>query len=669
MAAIKATVDELKSSDDVVKEEVDGLNKEVDDILKKLGELLAANAVVQGDLRIANLGDLEVAQDLVATGDDDPEVTIQGNLYVEINNTNGLKDNLAAVNKITNKIKIVQKTATITTNAAVEANALTYVAGGYHISGTGSVADGKLRTVNGAMTVDLAGELNYPKLNSVGGSGVTISQTSTVTGVDFGGLVTGKVLTGTGSITLPNAISVKVAGVLPSVVNLAKAITFESNYIGSAQTTTTITVGGANAEFKLKAKKFTGQVTITTTGDVIIPDVTESKALHIAAGKDATIDLSGVTKITGATTLSATTIKLDKLASTTAALTLNGPTAVSLPELATLEGNLTAASAASFEAPKLSTSTGTVDLKAGAVVSIKNIGDAANPVADILDWATIKDLTLTGQDSNLILTAAVALTKLDFTGKKANPVGPGNQNNSLTVTAANASLTTLVLGSDGALGTLTIDNTPLKTLETAGVVISSTVTNNTALETFKFGHTHLNGDNATSISITGNTKVKEVDLSSLAKVKTVVITGNTSLTTIKAPKHNGKDELAEPIANISVTIHTNNTVGTYKKAKIGSETSEYHKASATAVVVSAFKPFINAYLGQQSRTGTVTYDIDVDKIDDDDDDEKYDDGTLSAALDADTVAQNGPDGDNTTAKDNQTNGGRIDIKNELDLFD
>ena len=58
MAAIKATVDELKSSEDVVKEEVDGLNKEVDDILKKLGELLAANAVVQGDLRIANLGDL-----------------------------------------------------------------------------------------------------------------------------------------------------------------------------------------------------------------------------------------------------------------------------------------------------------------------------------------------------------------------------------------------------------------------------------------------------------------------------------------------------------------------------------------------------------------------------------------------------------------------------------
>ena len=50
MAAIKATVDELKSSEDVVKEEVDGLNKEVDDILKKLGELLDANAVVEGIL-------------------------------------------------------------------------------------------------------------------------------------------------------------------------------------------------------------------------------------------------------------------------------------------------------------------------------------------------------------------------------------------------------------------------------------------------------------------------------------------------------------------------------------------------------------------------------------------------------------------------------------------
>lgn len=146
-----ANVDELKSSEDVVKDEVDGLNKEVDDILEKLGELLAANAVVEGNLRIANLGDLEVAQDLVATGDDDPEVTIQGNLYVEINDTNGLKDSLAAVNKITNKVKIEQKTATITTNVALEVNALTYVAGSYNISGTGSVADGKLRTVNGAI--------------------------------------------------------------------------------------------------------------------------------------------------------------------------------------------------------------------------------------------------------------------------------------------------------------------------------------------------------------------------------------------------------------------------------------------------------------------------------------------------------------------------------------
>jgi hypothetical protein len=636
----------------------------VKDILEKLEELLAANAIVQGDLRIANQGDLEVAKDLVATGDDDPEVTIQGNLYVLINDTNGLKDSLAAVNKITNKIRIVQKTVTVTTNSAIELNALTYVAGNYNVGGVGgSVADKKLRTINGDMTIDLGGDLDYPKLNSVGSGGVTISQNSTVTSVDFGGLVSGKVLTGTGSITLPNATSVKVAGVLPAVVHLDKATHFESNYVGSAQTTTTITVGGANATFKLGATKFTGLVSITTKGDVNLPQLTESKALYVKAGSGATIDLSSITKITGATTLSATTVKLDMLKTASADITLDGPTSVKLDNLETSTGAFVAAAATSFEAPKLSTTSGTVDLKAGAKVTVKNIADAGTPANDILDWATIKDLTLAGQEGNLILTAAVSLTTLNFTGKKASPVGAGNQSNTLSITQDNKALSSLAFGSDSALGTLTVSSSVLKTLKTDGVIINVVVKGNKNLESFEFEHSHLDGDNATTISITDNEKITSIDLSSLAKVKEVVITGNASLTTIKAPSTN---PLAEPIATVTVTINNNDTRGTYKPAKAPTETTKYESASATATVVSSFKTFIEAYLAQ-TRTSSVTYSIDVDKVD------KIgttavETATLSATLSDDDAAKNGPDGTSGNT-DDQTDGGAVSTKNEFALFD
>ena len=665
VAAIKASVDEIKNSDiSEIKDEVANLDTEVEDILEKLQELLSANAVVQGSLRIANLGDLEVAQDLIGTEADDPEVTIQGDLFVLINATNGLADSIAAVNAITNKIKIVQGTATITTNSAVELNALNYISGAYDISGTGSVADSGLRTINGSMNIDLGGDLNYAKLNSVGGDGLRISQTTTVTSVDFSGIVSGNVLTGTNSVVLPNAISVKLGGVLPEVVTLSAATFFESSYAGSSQSTTTIMIDGPNATFSLGATAFTGQVTITTSGDVNLPQLTATQALGIySTGENATIDLSGVTEISGATTLSATTINISSLESSSGAITLFGPTSVSLPALTTLEGDFVAEGANSFEANELSTTTGTINLESGATVSLKGIGDATDPNNDLLDWANIKELTLTEQSGNLDLSGAVALEKLHFSGLKADPIGPGNQNNSLSITSANASLTSLEFGDGNYLGSLNIDNSTLESLETNGVIITTVVNSNTSLETFSFGHSHLDGDNATEVTITNNPEIESVDLSSLSKVKQVVITDNAALETIMAPNVNPP---AEPVATVTVTINNNNTSGTYDPAKAPTETTQYEPASATADLVSSFKPFIEAYLAQ-TRSASVTYNIDVDNVDDTDT-TATETSTLSTHLDANTAAQNGPDGTSGNA-DDQTDGGAVSTENELDLFE
>ena len=128
-------------------------------------------------------------------------------------------------------------------------------------------------------------------------------------------------------------------------MSLPVATEFVSTYNGAAQTATTITVGGADASFDLNATGSTGTVTITSTGAVNLDKITTAVALNVNATE---ISAIGLITIAGATTLSATTVDLSALKTTTASLTLVGPTAVSLPELTTLGGGFVAEQAESF---------------------------------------------------------------------------------------------------------------------------------------------------------------------------------------------------------------------------------------------------------------------------------------------------------------------------------
>lgn len=660
IADLEAAVEAIPDNA-AVEAEVADLNTEIDEILEKLGDLLANDAVIAGDLIIATLGDLAVAQELIGTEADDPLVTIQGNVNVLINSANGLVDSIAAINAITNKLKIVQSTVTVTTDdAAVTLNDLLFVSGNYTVSGDGSVAAPKLTSITGDASISTGGALSYPLLSSANSVLLTeTAGTTTITSVDFSGLTSGSVTTGATSLTLPNATSVKVGGVLPASVTLDKAVEFVSSYSGAAQTATSITVGGSDATFSLGATEFTGQVTITTTGAIDLSAVTEAVALHVDA---TSIDLSGMTAFTGATTLSATTVNIGAMVSSTDTVTLVGPTSVSLPALTSLGGDFVADSATSFSAPLLATSTGTIDLAAAATAELKSLTAAG----DLLDAGTITALTLAGQATTVTLDTFVEMVTLNYTGAHPSSITPGSHDasNNLTVNSLNASLTTLVIG-NGGMGSLTVSGSTLTSLSTDGHIIQTIVRGNTALETFDFGHRHADGDNATTISITDNTDsaLTSIDLSSLSKVKHVNITGNTSLTTIVAPS---ASTLAEPLATVTVTISGNATVGTYTSADAATETTPYSPASATAAVVTSFKPFIEAYLAQ-TRTASVSFDIDVDAIDDDADGD-YDDGALSAALTADTAAQNGSDGTSGNA-DDQSDGGAVTIEAELALFE
>ena len=96
------------------------------------------------------------------------------------------------------------------------------------------------------------------------------------------------------------------------------------------------------------------------------------------------------------------------------------------------------------------------------------------------------------------------------------------------------------------------------------------------------------------------------------KVKNISVTGNGKLATITAP---ALSQLAEPVADIGVTVTGNALVGAYTAAVSGTETSPYAENKIHYQASVAFYGFIAKYEAQDKAAGvsTITYNIDIDK--------------------------------------------------------
>ena len=631
VGAVKQLVDELETTDiSGIETEVADLDQEVKDIIEKLNELLTANAVINQNVRITSLAELSLAMDLISTGADDPNVTINGSLVVSTAGNSDITtaSAIASLTLVLSKIKVVMKTVTVSTDEALTAASLQYIQGDLDIAAaTGSLAAGALTTVTGAMSINQGGDLLMPLLNSVAG-GITIDTSNvTITSVDFSGLTEGTARTDTGELALPNATSVKISGVLPTTVNCPAAITFVSNST-SAQTASTITVDGST-DFSLGSSTFSGQVTITATGDVKLAGVTSAKGLSITSG--GSIDLGGLTGIVSATSISASTtvnlgslssiaattvvtgtsVTLDALATTAvgANVTLNGPTSVSAPALTTLGGNIVAASATSFAAITLATTTGTVDIADDATAEF---GDLTAP-AKLVDFAGIKVLKLHAQETSLNFTTAVSITALTVLGKQKTIISQGGQTNDVVLTSSNTLLTDLTVG--GTLRQVSLDATKLTGFASIAnsTILDLVLKNNADLATVALAHDRLDGERALGITVVNNDKLQTLNMSTVNKIKEIEITGNASLTSIVMA---GYSPAVEPTATITVTISGNNLPGEYTSATAGTDTTPYLEAAITdgSGIICGVKGFIDYYLAAKT-TGSVTATVDLDDVD------------------------------------------------------
>ena len=603
VADVQTAVDAIDTSG--IESEVDSLNSEVDLILERLKDILAANAFYEGNLTITNLGQLANAHEMIKTGVDDPSITVKGNVLVTVSTANVLKDSIASVNLILAKLRTIQGTATVTTEVNADLPVLQYVTGNVDLngkSGKAIITAPRLLTIDGGMEITgITGVISYPALGSV--TEIILNEEAgkvTITSLDFSGMTTGKVRTGTDSLVLAKALSVKLGGALPSLVNLAKCTEFVHS-TGGTQGALDLILGGTAATMSLNSTKFTGIVTITTKGSIFLPSLAETTAkLSLILGTAASeAHLPALTKVGGHLDISAkaTTIDLGLLKTLTASLSIHGVVAIALPELVTAKSGsgvttITCPVATSFIAPKLGTASRVIDLKSAVDhISILNIADAATPANDIVEWAALKKLTVAAQEGNLSVASSTILETLEFTGKQKTPAGEDIQNNSLTITNANTKLKTLTMGATSYLGTLTVTGSVIVTLNTAGAIINTNVINNSSLTTFGFAHTHVQGDRESRVDITNNTKVTGVDMSSLSKVGTVTVTGNVLLTSLVAPS---ATVLATSLATVTVFVGGNKLSGTYKRATAPTGTVTYVAPIITSPALASFKTWIQA---------------------------------------------------------------------------
>ena len=237
------------------------------------------------------------------------------------------------------------------------------------------------------------------------------------------------------------------------------------------------------------------------------------------------------------------------------------------------------------------------------------IGIAA--LADLPQFNTINDLTLTNQESDLSVATGVRIASLTVKGKAGSDLTA--QDNDITVTAANVSLTTLSISDGSVLSSLNVNGSPLESLTTNGKIRVLDVQNNTSLTTFSFGHGHIQPGNASTVVVSGNVSLTSLNLSSLTKVATITIVGNTDLAEITAPTVSSNvNEMATGLAPIGVTITGNGLEATYTDATAATGTTSYVMSTFSTSDITGFRSFIEYYLDQPSRSAAVTFAIEFD---------------------------------------------------------
>jgi hypothetical protein len=452
-----------------------------------LDELLAAQASVQG-ITITNQATLDYVETLVETDGTPENYIVNGDVLITASTATGYDTGyIAAISALTSKIASVIGTVTITTaatDAALDISQMTYVSGGLEIEGKMPSGFGVTTAAYLDLDVEEA-DITLSSLNSAAGGVLISAGTTTITNVSIASLSNGSVTTdalggtalslpladvnlGAGHPAVTTTVKSLVAGNKTDALTGASIVTTGDATIGSKViSNTTINSGGAvtlsngdTGSLLTASSVFAGgditvnSVTLGGTGttsasissgagsySISFPKATTTASAFSATASGSTISMPVLHTIAGGIlTLGGTGVTLSALATNTTGLTVATATGLTLTSLVNGTGLVTGTAVTSFIAPSYSTATAGQILKlaSGASVSVKAVGAIAN----LADLTTISALTVTEQNTSLVLDTADKMVTLTYTGKAA--ASNSAQANDLSL-AGCASLTTAAI--------------------------------------------------------------------------------------------------------------------------------------------------------------------------------------------------------------------------------
>ena len=673
--------------------EVENLNAEVDEILAALDDLLAANAVINQDLRITSDAELRYVASLVNL---DPTPTVIVNGYVEVDpsfaatNTSKLDSIAAITNKINTILGNSSNVGLTTAGTGLTFNELSFLDADLNISG-GVVALPKLVTVGGDIDLNYAGNYSFPLISRA--ATITLADNSGLVAVDFSGLTTANTIqSGAGVLSLAKATSVKLGTIgLPATVTLPLATEFTTLKAGtqgafSAAVGGSVTSTAVNVDMS-KMAALSGTVTITTGGTsastVNLGKVASKNILSVTTA--GSVDLSSLTVNGHPSVITSPDVNLDALTTVSGTLTLT-EVSCSLPALTSNSAVISAANATAFTAPQLVV-TASITTAGGATsrIDIASLTGTNSSTMNALTASTTGILAFHSQVGPINFGPWFgASLKTLIIGGKAN-ANSASQANAVSIDSRNSGLTNITIIDSSVLSAFTLEGTAaVVTLTTAGAIRDFSASNAAALSSLNFGHSHIQGtgSDAATIVVT-NTGIAALDMSSMNKVKTITVTGNSALTALTAPAPTSEQGFAEPSAAIAITVSNNLLPGVYTPAVDGTEVTDHVNASLTSAAVSSFKAYIDKFkdaavsggnvrsvtaanIGAGTYISGVTFSIGLDNVDNSAT-AATETVTLASLLDADTDAKAGADDNVGVTTDNQNDGSNITTYLELSL--
>ena len=546
-------------------------------------ELLEGNSTINQNITINSEATLQYAETLVSTGTDRPNVIVNGT--VTFNTTGFSADQQTRANEIAKKIATVLDDVSVTSTSVLDFEAMTFVDAHLTLSGGGADIT-ECRTITGDFVSTEIGAIDYSFLSSVGGAvKIIATNVNSITSVNFGtatfnSISVGAAAVASDTIDAPKATSV-VTGNAPVLTVTANAATdIDHNYDGAITGNLSITGSGT---IDILATSVSGGITLdgVATSIIYASSLTSTNAFTMP-DKVAQLHLPAIKQASGA--LNATVVDLTAFERASAAL-----------DIAATDVDLTGATA--LAAPVITHS------GKGHVT----ITDADE---DGLAGAATTQITILDLSGPVVFPAAMAeLHTINITGKAAS--SGAAQNNLVTISAA-ASMTTVTLG--GTIDGLTsAGNTKLKTVTTSGNLTDMNITGATALTAVNAGHSHISGDTAVTFVITGATSLQTLDMSSVDKVKTITLTGNTKLTSVTAPSTTTLCEAGAAVAvDISDGASFTGVYTNYTPEIPATETTPVIPAVPVAVAqnsLNSLRAWYDVHANRQ--TASPTFDVDT----------------------------------------------------------